>query len=314
MKKILPFIQQTPLQYFAFYIDYFGPLMGQGYDVRGLLYNNFISIAYAPIMNEIFFLSGFPPGRKIRKQYNRKLIRNMPEDPIMYIKKNIDYNRYAILMLDAQHMSEVPMSEEWFHEWLVYGYDDDEMIFHVSGYYRKNNARKMIYEPFKLNYDDFIKSLPPKGMKLPYMMKAQVFGLPDKYVSEKISTKKIKRQLFFYVNSIIPCCNKKVYQHLSKELLKESKGSNKNALQMIVVLCEHKNLILQMIQDITQNTELAKEYQSIVSMITIVKYLYIKISILGNNNTRREYQKIQELLFQIEKQEIKCMRKILKEI
>ena len=184
MKKILAFNPNPIAKAFPMFADHFGIFEGNNFDILGVLCNKFITLKCGTKGYSIVNLGEY----RFRKLFYYEKINQRPGNPIEFIKDKINKNYYIVLVLNGKHMSCINFPRDWFHNWIIYGYDDETMTFTVAGYLPSNET--LSYEVIKLNYKDLEKAWPLDGVKTGYEGRYNddhLCNLPENFMPEKIN-------------------------------------------------------------------------------------------------------------------------------
>lgn len=318
VKVVLPFTSDAILSAYPFFSNFFGILQGHTYNVKGVAYNNFILLGYALLLDYLFFTAGFPEGRKIRKYFCREKMQIQPDRVIEYLKDNLNLGKYAIIVLNAKHLSNVPFDREWYHDWMLYGYDDETESFSAFGTVVNTSCHAFVSRKIQISYDELRKALPSGNKNTHYhqqYMNNCFYWLPENFTLEPVNIRKIKRNVFFFSYNILPLCfNAKTYKKYALVLrFSHQKSEKQFNLRPFKVLQEHKQLILQMMNDLVPNSAAAEEYQSIVKLANTIQVVALKY-----NMTKRSKQKAIDImcdaLYKLRAEEPAIMRQFYKEL
>lgn len=157
MKKILPF-QETPwintYPNIAFYV---GVLEATNRDITKVLMNEFL---------DIFFFRGkldfTATGFFHKKYFRQKRICFLKMLNVQEMITQIDQNRYIVAVLN-HHEIQNPMirsAANYYHDWLIYGYDTEKEVFYCSGYLdgRNGGIKLPKYGSTVIRFQDFTQS------------------------------------------------------------------------------------------------------------------------------------------------------------
>lgn len=250
MKKILPFSDKPFLNSYSFLSYFLGIFEGKGYNVRPFCYNNFISLIYARTFNErfIMFIKAFPEGGKLRKLFDLQPLKR-EQMTIDNLCQFISEDKYVIVTLNFRAI----IKEEgcWYHDWLVYGFDDEQKLFKIIGFAPNEKNGVLKYEKHELPFEQFIKALPSTKVKTKAKyLKNCTISIKNDYEIENVNFKIIKRKLRMYLRTFSPFfLNIKIYEHYSKVLLRIKNKADYIDLRPLAVMRDHKYILLRLIQE-----------------------------------------------------------------
>ena len=313
----LPFQTESILSSYSFYPYYLNPLVCQGYDVRGILYNHFIHLAYLFRLDMISQVAAFLNGGVAKKQYRRSLIRDYTDDPIEYIKGNLRKNRYAIAILNAKYIKAISFDREWNHDWVIYGYDDIKQVFFCAGYAVDISCHAFNFKYVEISYKDFpfaLRSIKEKFENTTTIRPA-FYWLYENYIPEPINLNKIKRDVFIYAYSLLPFVfNAKIYgKYAFIFRLYHQKNEKQFDLRPLKVLCEHKRLLHQMMADLVPDSAAAREFQGIVNLANTIQMTALKYN-MTKRNKQKAIDTICDALHKLRAEEPRVMRLFYREL
>lgn len=320
-RKILPFSMDAVLKTYSYYGNFLGILQGASHDIRGITYNHFILLAFLFKLDFLFFPAGFPGGRKVRKCFNRETMSRKTNDFIQYIKSHLTQDKYAIVILNAKNLSSITFDREWYHEWMIYGYDDEIQSFYAVGTVVDTSCHAFLYRKILIPYNDFLLALPPADAKLQNYHRSQLdkcysfYWLPENYIPEPVNLRKIKRNIFLFSHNFLPLCfNAKIYRKYAMCLrLYHQKNEKLFDLRPLKILQEHKNLVLQMMRDIVPNSVAAQEYQSIIKISNTIQVAALKFN-MTKRNKQRAINTICDALYKLREKEPGILKQFYKEM
>ncbi|MDR1409868.1 MAG: hypothetical protein LBJ12_06350 [Oscillospiraceae bacterium] len=255
------------------YADTLGILQGNGLDTRPVLYNNFTTLVFGTGRPYLIFLGGIPSGRCLKRQLRRTRTTVDPDNAIEFVKKQLDENRYVLMILNAKELSNVLFDREWFHDWVIFGYDDAKRVFSASGYDVDTKNHAFVHKSIEIGYDDFLCALSPKTVE------PELIWIPTDAAPEGLNLRKIKRDVFLFGHNILPLVfNAKVYRAFAWLLRwKHHKTDAPFDMHQFRVLLEHKTLMRQMMCDLVPKSQAAEQYKIVQSrtnamLMTALKY------------------------------------------
>ena len=150
MKKILPFCDNPIIKTYPYIAFYLGILEGNGIDITNLIIKEFSNVFFFRGKLD-FTASGFFHKKYFHFRPNRFFIKNNIENLICEINKE----RYVVVILNEKYINTVNV--DFPHDWLIYGYDNEEKVFYCAGYVESFGLRR--YEAIKLSYAEIAEAL-----------------------------------------------------------------------------------------------------------------------------------------------------------
>lgn len=155
MKKVLPFSVDVPVKTYPNIAFYLGIIDGNGLNIESLLFSEFTHIFY--FRQRIDFVStGHFQKKYFKNNYKNFGIRRNIENII----KEIDEGNYVIIVLNEKYIDnkKTPSVDNYYHDWIIYGYDSIEKFFYCAGYFGEK-MRFRQYNKLKIKFSDIQKSL-----------------------------------------------------------------------------------------------------------------------------------------------------------
>lgn len=155
MKKILKFDDNPPIKTYPYIAFYLGILMGNSMDIDNLLIKRFTNIFY--FNSKIDFVSS---GYFHRRLFSHELHRYHYLKNIKNIKKELINEKYVIIILNEKYIDSLncKLKENYYHDWLIYGFDDNDESFYCCGYIGKDRKIRE-YKSIKIPYNEIQNSL-----------------------------------------------------------------------------------------------------------------------------------------------------------
>jgi hypothetical protein len=323
MKKILPFDLDVPLNAFPFYGNYFAILKGHRHDVTPIMINHYIQIRHGfPFTDMIDYTGWFFCGAStVRKLFCIEPSPKHLDDPLDYLKTSIDENKYVTLLLNHKYLSFDQCDVDYYHDYMVIGYDDSFSVMYVVGYWIKKQGLP-IYSVHEIAYSDIIKAVPQKGKKtmglfsysrdFRYRFHYRCW-LPEHFKVEPIDIRRLKRSIFLYAYKIRPWSfNTRTYTTCRLTAQYFNKG--KYDARFLKVIEEHAKLLYQLIIYYTdEGSELAKSYHEVVRKTKQMLLLTVKAR-LQPERCATLYSRISHLLIEVKKLEEDIMKCFYKDV
>ena len=265
---------------YPFYSDYLGVLNAYGHDVSNILFNNFMTLYYSPGAKQI----GFRNFKYMKTLFKcEKLIINY-DDPISSIKKQIDSNKDVEIILNCLVLPFVKTEKYEYHDWFIYGYDDENKHFLAAGYLTQPALVFFKYQQTTIAFDDFIKALPAPDIKTGFeknILYNHTFCLPENFKVEEINMRKVICNLFSYITPLPPIFfNVSVYKRYAKYLNKNIDALKWFDLRNLVNITEHKKILYSFICKKLPNDPVAEEFKTkVLDKSNLLLHLAIKYNL-----------------------------------
>ena len=200
------------------------------------------------------------------------------------------------------------------HDWLVYGFDDEQKLFKIIGFAPNEKNGVLKYEKHELPFEQFIKALPSTKVKTKAKyLKNCTISIKNDYEIENVNFKIIKRKLRMYLRTFSPFfLNIKIYEHYSKVLLRIKNKADYIDLRPLAVMRDHKYILLRLIQEFGDEG-LVKDYEYVVNCAQDLLLLALKhncSSIKDNRYKELMCEKL-NLITKHERATLTCLSKIL---
>jgi len=311
---------------FHFYADYLAIIKGHGFDVTPILLNHFIHIYYQFPLPMIDYTECLCRLSSTRKLFCCERIPKYLDNPIKYIKSSIDARKYLVTLFNRKYLPPFHSYVDWFHEYMVIGYDDEKETFFLAGYWGKIlEGELQTYSVKEFKYTDIAKAMACRGQKtlgknyvrdLEYRFHYRCW-LPKNYQVEEINIKKLKFAVFLYANKILPWSfNSRLYSFFrfgSHWLKKEGEVMTYNH-RLLKEIEEHAKLMQLLIETYSPaGSAFSKEYTSVTQKAELMLVLWTK-SYIQQSNFERTTTKIDNLLLEIKRLEEDIMKRFYKEV
>lgn len=309
-KNILPFEENVLIKTYNYISFYLGILNSNNKNIDTLLLNEFLHIFF--FRNRVDFVSS---GHYHNKRFHYKNIKKKISKSINEIKKELDKNHYVIIILNEHYISneEIHTNSNYYHDWLIYGYDDKNSVFYCSGYIGENLLCRR-YGTIKISYSDISNSI--KHIQYNYFSgtkKDTHSSWVNTDYSEKILTPdEIVNELNRYINPPIlsiyytPVINIDINAIKKQYLLVNKLYRKKEPFLLYVqsyrVIYEHTKVLKIAIKYILDDKNVLKECDALIqkAYLTLLKAAKFNVSVKKNRNILLS---IAELLSQIETEE-----------
>ena len=307
-KRTLPFDPQPPIKAFSFWGNYLGILQGHGHNVNGLLYNYYITLFYSVATNHL----GYVFGLRAKWLFKNRRFKVPRKNPFNYIERCINEEKYVTIMLNAKFLSNVTFDREWYHDWMIYGYDKEERMFEAVGFIVDTSCHAFNYETIQISYDDFLQALPPIGHKVRYNF---LSWLPKNFRMPEYNENLLRFELFLYTHNLLPFFfNAQIYLLFSKVFrYKNMKNNDPFDLRGFKVLCEHKRVIMSMMNDLALEGEAAKEFERIIRIANTIQTTALKYNVTKHNK-QKAIDTICDALQKLRAEEPEIIRKFYLEL
>jgi len=278
--------------------------------------NNFTTLIFGAGRPYVNFIAGVPYGRSVRKHLKHKAVKLERKDPARFVKERINENRYITVTFNVEYLANICIDREWYHEYLIYGYDDEAQLFLAVGYDVDKSCHAFSFRKLEISYGDFLKSLPKRNMK------NELLWIDPEISAEAINLRKIKRDVFLFAYDILPFIfNAKVYRDFAWVLRLRHGGKKQDAnslrasfdMQHFRVLTEHKALMLRMMTELVPGSKAAEEYKSIRNTASLMLMTALKYN-MRKKNKAKAVDDIRAALKRLRKDEPLVFRAFYKEL
>lgn len=203
MKRILPFDTNVELKSYPYYSNYLSILKSNNIPINLELFCKTYELQYV-------FLKGQVKGKEndyLKKKFETIEFQLPIHNLIKYICTAIDNNKYVCVVLNFRgiKIGKEGYTNNDFHTWLIYGYDNSKKIFYIAGYLSKIGFP--YYKSFKVSFEDVIHSQPDVNEVTGYkknLMDNHLISL-NTYDVNNVS----KEEILHYINSY-----NKTYQNI----------------------------------------------------------------------------------------------------
>ena len=156
MKRILPFDTNVELKSYPYYSNYLSILKSKNIPINMELFCKTYELKYV-------FLKGQVKGKEndyFKNKFEIAEFQLPMQDLITYICNAIDNNKYVCIVLNFRgiKISNKGYTNNDFHTWLIYGYDNSKKIFYMAGYLSKIGFP--YYNSFNVSFEEVINSQP----------------------------------------------------------------------------------------------------------------------------------------------------------
>lgn len=155
MKNILPFNDDPIIKTYPNIAFYLGILEGSNLNVENIVISEFSNLFFFNKRMD-FISTGYFQKKLFKNKYKKIRIHNS----ISNIIKEIDNYNYVVVILNEKYISnkEIPSKNNYYHDWLIYGYDLDNKVFYCAGYYGEQ-MRLRKYGTIMISFNDVSISL-----------------------------------------------------------------------------------------------------------------------------------------------------------
>lgn len=298
-KKVLPLNTDPFIKTYPFNAFYLGIMDANGIDINDILLNEFLNIHcyyYKYNWHVDFCGSGFVEKNRFVTKHKIKTKNISPEE----VKNILNDNYYIMLNLNERYIGipEVQREYDYFHDWLIFGYDDSIKKFYCCGYINKKELGEY-YGALKIDYDDLItavKKVPKRYLMFqPYKLKNHFLKINKSYQEKKLSNRELIKKLvelyspkiitFYHVPYILNDVKginfflKKFKQKHIDIYMKNDHVNDAIYLQDIRNLYEQKKVISLILKRLNCSNNLIEQQDNLVkeaytNLLMCVKYNY----------------------------------------
>lgn len=300
---------------YPFFSDYLGVLNAHGYDVSNILFNNFLTLYFYPKDKQI----GFRKFKYVKRLFKCEKLKIDYKNPIKSICDLLDNNKYVEIILNCLCLPFVKTTKYEFHDWLIYGYDDENKHFLAAGYLTQPGQVFFKYHKITISYDDFAKALPAPDIKTGFennIMYNHTFSLRQNFSVERINYLKIAFRLLNYIIPFPPVFyNISVYKRYEKYINKNIETLKWFDLRNIVTINDHKKIIYSFACEYLKNDPIVDEIKTkILAQSDLLLHCAIKYNLTHKKSILYDVLSIFKQLSQNEKNIFASLiKKILKQ-
>lgn len=198
MKKVLPFSSDLQIKTYSYFADYLGVLKANGYEIDNLLEQHFLFMSYIPFTGQVNFQC--KGSLKQRMEYKNFDVNSI--DVLDFIKNSIINNNYVVIFLNDNYFNINLKQNLGVHNWLVYGFDDENEKVYIAGYIFNNNCGN--YKELTISYTEFINSIAKKltSIEKNRISANHIFSIPKNININIKSTYGYMKKFNFYFISL----------------------------------------------------------------------------------------------------------------
>lgn len=325
--KVLPININPIIKTYPYNGFYLGVLEASGYDISDIVINDFFNIFYFKDKKgcHIDFLGS---GNVEKNRFIRKYDIDTKHVSEKLIKEKINNNYYIMVNINEKFLDvdTVYRNEDFYHDWFIYGYNDEKQVFLCCGFINKKEG--IVYGTIEVPYNNLILSIKkvPNSFNRsrPNNLKNHSFTINELWI-EPTKTKKQLIQLIkdFYfpkryvVNykfqRILLFNNSKgLKQYLNafkKRYLNKDNKVNKIFLQDLSTFYEHKKIIELIFERIINDIQIINAQNELVEVAYCNLLLAMKCNIKYELNI---IQQIYNNMNEIEKKQLNIINQIFK--
>ena len=223
-----------------------------------------------------------------------------------FLKKQIDKGKYIYIVLNERFIrnSDIKRDNNYYHDWLIYGYNEYKSIFNCVGYSGKDiNFR--IYQKVEIYYSDVVDSV--KNVDDNFFktrgLNNHLIYLNKNWCEPEISLEKLKEKLNiylgnkreFFVHKIKQTYNIKAINKFHINFKKQYINSRKKKTIRLInirIIYEHKSTLLIALKRITNNHFDILDYQQIVDSYYLCLLLATKYNLTLDSSIPIQIYKI----------------------
>lgn len=275
IKKTLPLDTNPVIKTYPSVGNYLGILNGCGYDTMGILFKHYLDYYYA---------KGFVTFLELDyirlKKFKRIPFTYSDDNFIQQVQKNLEDGRYLLLILNEHFVedSRIHTSVVHYHDWLIYGYDNEANTFLLHGYYGSEKYPR-IYGSIEVSCED-VKRGVFYALNERHMYKDKRINMdnhifwPKENIEEKITKKAMRKSLkryiskfaiifyrykFFVITGENAMSQYRKYIHKIQELY-DNPNNKEIDVRPFSFCLEHKKIIQMALKQYSNNPEAAENY------------------------------------------------------
>lgn len=283
--------------------------------MRGILFNHFVPLSYTFWRNNL----SFAYSTHLKDSFQMKRIRKIPTNPLHFVQQCLRKNQYVNLVLNAKHISDLHFDRDWYHNWLIFGFDDEKALFHAVGFAVDVTCHAFTFQTIKIRYNELTQALPASRKESGYsridMMNPHLCWLPKDFAPPKISMPLVRRQVFWYAYNLLPFLfNAHIYPLFAQKINKTYPNNDTSFdLHPFRVLQEHKTLMREMMTDLVPESQAAEQYKTVQSRTNAMLMAALKYN-MTKKNKLKALDAICETLAWLRKEEPPIFRAFYREL
>ena len=313
MKKILPIDPSPIIKTYPSEGNYLSILNANGFDTDGILINHYINIYYS--QNSI----GFIEYDYIKTNKFQRMDFNFSRHNLINkIKEELNNNHYVSLILNEYLIksTQIQCSNNYCHDWLIYGYDDDTCLFKTLGYYSRQSEKNKIYGTLDISYNDILESA-ISALQIDHKYKGSSIDNHSAWINrnnieEAVNPQKIRKLLkrylkggMIYKKQLFAITGEKAVLYVNPSHNMHGKDLR---LQSYSLYFENKKIIFLFLNRCFPNQKCIKDYKEYV-----LKNVY-KVLLLFAKNQLKPVTNINNKITELLSIAIASEKKILKDL
>lgn len=195
VNMILPICKEKTFKSYPYCSDYLSVANNFNDNLDLFMIYNYFNIKYQPIKGRL----DFKYRSSLKSKMNYEVINDISKLTIEHIKKYIKNKKYIEVVLNLKKLEKNGgFLFPDFHNYLIYGYDNDTQKLFLLGYINKNNCK--YYEKFSITYDEYNSALPKSGQKTGIendIMSNHIFSY-DNFIDEKLDKNYLLKNILEY--------------------------------------------------------------------------------------------------------------------
>ena len=293
MKRILPFNVEPLIKTYGSIGNYLGILTAQGYDTTNILINHYVDIYYAKGKVEFTQRDYVREEKFIRKELTFTI-----DNFLKVIKEALNSGQYVELIIDEAFVNneQIHREKSFCHDWLIYGYDDEQKVFKSVGYYGDEKLPR-IYGSIDIDYEDLqngaLRAQEQEHMYKNTDLDNSILWIKSSNICETISKSKVKKSLqryttgslLYYKKQLFAITGNNTIKFLIRYHKKIRKTFKKDEPIYIDVrnyrfLMENKKVIYLILKSFSTDTSLSENYnKSVINILNSILLLAAKYTI-----------------------------------
>ena len=140
MKTILPICMAPAIRSLGFYAFPLSIIQSNEQQFTPWLYNEFTQIYATVPMNDDFVIKFYSRQEDYNHDYQPLIAHKMilsdliMEDVLALYRTMLQNHYYVYTFVDKWYLSAYELKDHWWHDLMLYGFDDQEKVFYAEGY------------------------------------------------------------------------------------------------------------------------------------------------------------------------------------
>lgn len=289
----LPFYIDDRFKTYPFNSIYLGVLEANGFIIDDIVLKEFMNILCYFTAKGNFRITLRGAGN-IKK--NRFIFNTIDESELSIekIKSILKKNNYVMIILNEKFITNSNIKQEidYYHDWLIYGFDDRKGCFKCAGYVGSEVPLRT-FRKIELSYNDINVSMKniSNNYKKQMRLENHYFRINYNWKEEKLSEYTIKENLRVVFGKKRSKLKRNIKEHYNVKAINRFLiyilfayvfNIKRISLSNIRTIYEHMNVLCIAMMRISNNLELINSYKDLIKKQYKLVLLASKYNIIGN--------------------------------